>query len=128
MLLLDEIVEQSADHIICRKTFHAGEFFFQGHYPDYPLVPGVILCESGMQAGAVLLASHAPQDGRLPVATRLDEVKWKRLVRPDETIEIEVKLLERLLDAFFLSARIDSSGKLVARFSFACTMAARQAE
>jgi 3-hydroxyacyl-[acyl-carrier-protein] dehydratase len=60
MLLLDEIVQQSDKHILCRKTFTGDEFFFQGHYPDYPLVPGVILCETGMQAGAVLLGGHAP--------------------------------------------------------------------
>ncbi|MCA9203445.1 MAG: beta-hydroxyacyl-ACP dehydratase, partial [Planctomycetales bacterium] len=50
MLLIDEIVERDERHIVCRKTFHADEFFFQGHYPDYPLVPGVILCEASMQA------------------------------------------------------------------------------
>ena len=52
VLLVDEIVEQSDKSIVCRKTFHPDEYFFQGHYPGYPLVPGVILCESAMQAVA----------------------------------------------------------------------------
>ena len=56
MLLVDEVVRQSEDSITCRKTFSADEFFFQGHYPGHPLVPGVILCESAMQAGAILLS------------------------------------------------------------------------
>jgi len=57
MLLIDEIIDQNEKSIVCSKTFHANEFFFQGHYPDHPIVPGVILCEVGFQAGAVLLAA-----------------------------------------------------------------------
>ena len=62
MLLLDEVVEQTEDTIICRKTFREDEYFFQGHYPGAPLVPGVILCEVAMQAGAVLLSGEVPAD------------------------------------------------------------------
>lgn len=125
MLLLDEIVEQADNRIVCRKTFDAGEFFFQGHYPDFALVPGVILCEAGMQAGAVLLSKYAAGEDRVPVATRMDSVKWKKMVRPGDTIELEVVLNERLADAFFLQAKITARGSLVARFDFACTMAAK---
>jgi len=124
MLLVDEIVERSANQIRCRKTFRADEFFFQGHYPDYPLVPGVILCECAMQAGAILLAAHTTNEGRIPVATRLNDVRWKKMVRPGESIEMEVTLDERMADAFFLSAKVTCGGKVAARLSFACTMAA----
>ena len=58
MLLLDEIVSQDSESIVCRKRFSGDEFFFQGHYPDQPIVPGVILCECGAQAGAVLSLIH----------------------------------------------------------------------
>jgi 3-hydroxyacyl-[acyl-carrier-protein] dehydratase len=124
MLLVDEIVARSANHILCRKTFRADEFFFQGHYPDYPLVPGVILCECAMQAGAILLAEHSTTDGRVPVATRLNDVRWKKMVRPGQTIEMDVTLDERMADAFFLTAKVMCGGKVAARLSFACTMAA----
>jgi 3-hydroxyacyl-[acyl-carrier-protein] dehydratase len=124
MLLVDEIVEQGEDSIICRKTFRADEFFFQGHYPDYPLVPGVILCEASMQAGAILLSSLMAEGDGVPVATRLNDVKFKRMVRPGETIQLQVKLNERLADAFFLQAKVTCDGKLAARLDFACTMAA----
>ena len=123
MLLLDEIVQQSDRHILCRKTFAGDEFFFQGHYPEYPLVPGVILCEAGMQAGAVLLSAVTPRDGRVPVATRMNDVKWRKMVRPGDSIDIEVTLNEQLADVYFLSAKITCDGKLAARYSFACTMA-----
>ncbi|MBM3999535.1 MAG: beta-hydroxyacyl-ACP dehydratase [Planctomycetes bacterium] len=126
MLLLDEIVSRSADRIVCRKTFRPDEFFLRGHYPGYPLVPGVILCECAMQAGAVLLSELAPRGDRVPVATRMNDVRWKRMVRPGETIDIDVRLDERLADAFFLSARITRDGDQVARLAFACALAARE--
>ena len=123
-LLVDEVVEQTADHIVCRKTFLAQEYFFAGHYPGFPLVPGVLLCEAGMQAGAILLSRHAQgAQGRVPVATRMSDVKFKRMVRPGETIAIDVHLVERLADAFFLKAKITCDGDIAARFEFACTLA-----
>jgi len=79
-LLIDEVVEQSVDRIVCRKHFTGDEFWYQGHYPDYPITPGVLLCEAAMQAGAVLLAEITKQaqendvpDG-VPVATRMNNV------------------------------------------------------
>ncbi len=125
MLLVDEVVECNDDRIICQKTFREDEFFFQGHYPGYPLVPGVILCECAMQAGGVLLASRlGDQAEGAPVATRMDQVRFKRMVRPGETVEIEVKLREQVSQAFYLDARVRCGGKIAARLEFACTLAA----
>ena len=124
MLLIDEIVAQSEDRIVCRKTFRADEFFFQGHYPQKPIVPGVILCECAMQAGAVLLSRYLQGTDVVPVATRLDEVRFKRMVQPGDTIEIDVQLDEQLSGAFFLTARVLLAGKPAVRFRFGCTGAA----
>ncbi len=122
-LLIDEIVEQSASRIVCRKTWRADEYFYAGHYPNFPLTPGVLLCEAGMQAGAVLLSKFVPGDGNaVPVATRINDVRFKRMVRPGETILIEVDLVERLADAFFLKAKITCDGKVAVRYDFACTV------
>lgn len=123
-LLIDEIVEQSPERIVCQKTFSGREYFFAGHYPHFPLVPGVLLCEAAMQAGAVLLAGHlAAAQGRVPVATRMNDVRFKRMVRPGETIRLEVDLVEQLGDAYFLKAKVTVEGSVAVRFDFACTAA-----
>ena len=123
MLLVDEIVERDENRIVCRKKFAPDEFFFQGHYPGEPIVPGVILCESAMQAGAILLSQIAQESEGVPVATRLNEVKFRKMVKPGDTIETQVTLNERLGDAFFLQAKVICDGKVAVRFEFACTMA-----
>lgn len=121
MLLLDEVIEQDETHIVCRKTFHADEYFFQGHYPDYPLVPGVILCEATMQAGAVLLSQFSGEG--IPVATRLNDVRLRKMVRPGDTIEMHVELVERVANAFFMKAKVLRGKETVLRFEFACAAA-----
>jgi 3-hydroxyacyl-[acyl-carrier-protein] dehydratase len=123
MLLVDEITERAENRIVCRKTFRAREFFFQGHYPEHPIVPGVILCEAAMQSGAILLAQFIEDNQGVPVATRLNEVKFKRMVHPGETIDMEVTLNERLANAFYLTAKVTCQKKLAVRFDFACTVA-----
>lgn len=125
MLLIDEIVERGEGRIVCKKTFRADEFFFQGHYPEFPIVPGVILCEAAMQAGAVLLSGEIPQgEKKVPVAGRLRDVKFKRMVRPGESILIEAIMNEQTQGAFFLSAKVTVEGKLAVTLSFVVTLAA----
>src|SRR5688500_10941892 len=116
MLLVHEVLEGDEEHIVCRQTFRPDERLSQGHYPKYPLVPGVILCESAMQAGAVLLSKHVRSDG-VPVAGRLNEVKFKRMVRPGDTVLLDVSLDDRMGDAFFLSAKVLYEGKLAVTLS-----------
>lgn len=123
MLLVDEIVQQTPDAITCRKTFREDEFFIQGHYPDFPLVPGAILCECAMQAGAILLSEVMQQADGVPVATRLNNVKFTRMVRPGDTIEMDIKLTDQLSRAYFLTARVTVDGQLASRMDFACAAA-----
>ncbi|MGI5831860.1 MAG: 3-hydroxyacyl-ACP dehydratase FabZ family protein [Thermoguttaceae bacterium] len=130
-LFVDKILEWTEAEIVTAYRFKEDEFFFRGHYPDRPIVPGVILCESAMQAGAVYLAAltsaeltQAPENvGKkfLPVVGRLDEVKFKKSVGPGDVIECEVLLKEKMARVYFLTAKITSGGALVARFKFACT-------
>ena len=97
-LFLDRIDEVRADGATCTRTFRADEPFYSGHYPGNPITPGVLLCESVFQAGAVFLTKKlqseggAP-DGKTPVLCRIEEAKFKGMVKPGDTVSIEVKLV-----------------------------------
>ena len=133
MLLIDEIVSRTENGIVCRKTFHPDEYFVQGHFPGQPIVPGVIQCECCLQAGAILLSADAMSSdniespsnstGHVPVATRMDAVKFKRMIRPGDTVEIHVSLKDRVSNAYFLTGKMLIAGKLAARLDFACSIA-----
>lgn len=123
MLLLDEIVRRDESTIVCKKTFSAEDFFVQGHFPGQPVVPGVIQCECCLQAGAVLLQQFMENsEAGIPVATRMDGVKFKRMVRPGDTVEIHVTLKEHISNAYFLTGRMLLDGKLTMRLDFACSV------
>ncbi len=120
-LLVDEIVEQTEKRIVGTKTFSGKEWFFAGHFPGQPIVPGVLLCEAAMQCGAILMAHiFANAAGTLPVVTRMNDVRFKRMVAPGEKIVMEVELKERLANHFYLVARSTVEGKVALRLEFAC--------
>jgi 3-hydroxyacyl-[acyl-carrier-protein] dehydratase len=127
MRLLDEIVSQDEQRIVCRKTFSADDFFVQGHFPNFPIVPGIIQCECCLQAGAILLSQFTPQtEGIVPVATRMDNVKFKKMVRPGDTAEVDVTLNERVGNAYFLTGKLLVGGKVASRLDFACSVTQTQ--
>ena len=125
MLLVDEIVSMEEKAIVCKKSFRPDEYFFQGHYPDQPLVPGVILCECVVQSGAVLLADVMKQanSAGVPVLTRMSDVKFKNMVKPGDSIEMHVKLNDVVSTAYYLTGQAKVNGKTAARLSFTCTVA-----
>ena len=123
MLLVDEIVSQEDDAIVCRKSFREDEYFFQGHYPDQPIVPGVILCEATVQSGAILLSGKMKEHSGVPVLTRMADVKFKTMVKPGDSIEMSVKIDDIVSSAFYLTGVAKVNGKVAARLSFTCTVA-----
>ena len=123
MRLVDQIVSRDDSSIVCRKTFRDDEFFFQGHFPGRPIVPGVIQCECCLQAGAILLAGDGSEwSAALPVATRMDAVKFKRMVRPGDTVEIHVTLKDRVSNAYYMTGKLLVDGKPATRLDFCCSM------
>lgn len=87
MLLLDD-VENREGTAVGHYTVRGDEFFLKGHFPDNPIVPGVILCEILAQSACVLL-QEAMDKGKLPVYTGLDHVKFCSPVKPGDTVETQ---------------------------------------
>lgn len=137
-LFVDEILRWTETDIVTTYTFKPDEFFFAGHYPNAPIVPGVLLCESAMQAGAIFLSrlfaaedakrTDTPKRPLIPVVGRMNEIKFKRMVQPGETIRCEVKLGEKMGRAYFLSAQVTVGEFSAVRFEFACTRTASLSE
>lgn len=121
-LWLDEVVSIDETTIHARKQVTADLDVFRGHYPHFPVLPGVLQCEAALQAGAVLIAQLIETGAdQVPVATRMNNVKFRQLVRPGDTLDIEVTLTERLQNTFFLTGKCSVEGKVTTRLEFACT-------
>jgi 3-hydroxyacyl-[acyl-carrier-protein] dehydratase len=126
-LFIDEIVAERPDGLVARRTFRAEDFFYAGHYPGNPITPGVILCEAAFQAAAVFLvrkmaALGQAADGLTPVLSRIGEAKFKRMVRPGETVEIEVTEKETIQQFHFLRGVLRKDGKPVLTLEFALAL------
>ena len=93
-LFVDEIVEASEEKIVAKRVFTQNEYFFKGHFPDYPVVPGVILVETMAQSGGAGLRKIGVigADGLFFFAT-VDKVKFRRQVRPGDELRSEIENL-----------------------------------
>lgn len=119
MLLLDE-AEVVDGYAVGRYLVRGDEFFLQGHFPADPIVPGVILCEILAQSACVLLQDEMI-DGKCPVYTGLDRVKFRHPVRPGDLIMTRCTV-ERAKHPFYFAHGTVSVGETVcvsAAFSFA---------
>lgn len=125
-LFVDEIVQINDQRIMTRKSIDPGADFFRGHYPGNPVMPGVLLCECCFQAGALLIASKIGGYDRsrgIPVLARIADARFKRIVRPSETVDVEVTLDDELDGAYFMTARARVAGRLALRVTFVCMLA-----
>ncbi|MDB4439288.1 3-hydroxyacyl-ACP dehydratase FabZ [bacterium] len=123
-LWLDEVVEMDETHIHARKTITDDLDVFRGHYPNFPVLPGVLQCEAAFQAGAVLIAQTMETgEGEVPVVTRLNNVQFRKMVRPGDVLDIEVEQTEKLSNAYFLKGKVSVAGKVTVRLEFACSAA-----
>ena len=92
-LLVDKvIVEESGVKGTGFKNVTINEPFFQGHFPNYPVMPGVLIVEAMAQVGAVILLSCDKYKGKTPLFAGINKVRFKRKVIPGDTLKIEVEL------------------------------------
>ncbi|WP_456387270.1 3-hydroxyacyl-ACP dehydratase FabZ family protein [Desulfolithobacter sp.] len=125
-LWLDRVMELGEQDIVMEKDIPADLDLFRGHYPDHPLMPGVLLCEAVFQAGALLVGILLEKEGKkvdgVPVLTRIQSARFKREVRPGETISIRASLVEQVGRAWFLKGLVRVGGKVAVQVRFACAL------
>jgi len=92
-LLVDRVVElEPGTRAVGLKNVSIGEPFFAGHFPAYPVMPGVLIVEALAQVGAVAMLTTDAGDGKLALFAGIDNVRFKRQVRPGDTLRLEVQI------------------------------------
>lgn len=122
-LFVDEIVSESAEGLIARRTWRADEDFYRGHYPGAPITPGVLLCEAVFQTGALYLAREAARanSGKpngVPLLAKISDVRFRNPVYPGDTITIEVKKKDTMAGFYLMSGSVKSGDKRILNVDF----------
>ncbi|MBW8349962.1 3-hydroxyacyl-ACP dehydratase FabZ [Bacillus sp. IITD106] len=93
-LLVDKIVEiEEGQRVVGIKNVSANEEFFNGHFPDYPVMPGVLIVEALAQVGAVAMLKKEENRGKIGFLAGLDNCRFKRQVKPGDQLRLEVEIV-----------------------------------
>jgi 3-hydroxyacyl-[acyl-carrier-protein] dehydratase len=126
-LLIDRVVEmERKQRIVAIKNVTMNEPHFQGHFPDYPIMPGVLMVEAIAQTGGALLLTEIPdRDSKLMVFTGIENARFRRPVTPGDQLRIEVTVLNWRSRAVRMQGNITVDGKLVCDAIVMCQVVPR---
>lgn len=119
-LFIDEVMDRTEDSIVVKKRVPPESDYFRGHFPDNPIMPGVLICEACFQAGALLM-TYQDEDlkNKTAVVSRIQNAKFKAMVKPGDELEIKTQLIERLENAAYMkaTAKVDNKKALIIEFA-----------
>jgi 3-hydroxyacyl-[acyl-carrier-protein] dehydratase len=128
-LLIDRVIEiERHKRIVALKNVTANEPHFVGHFPDYPIMPGVLQIEAMAQAGGALLLtefSAQEREEKLMVFTGIQEARFRRPVLPGDQLRIEVTVLNWRTTMVKLKGEVTVEGKLVSDATFTAALVPR---
>ena len=129
-LLIDRVVEfERGKRLVALKNVTYNEPFFQGHFPDYPIMPGVLVIEAMAQAGAIIMMSEIPdREKKLAVFTGIERAKFRRPVTPGDQLRIEVDVLAFKSRLGRMEAKAFVEGKLACQATLTCQIVPRARE
>ena len=91
-LFVDEVLEVSDERIVAKRMIREDEYFFAGHFPGEPIMPGVLMVEAIAQAGGVMLLRN--RKNAIPLFMAIDKVRFRKIVKPGDTLVLEARLLQ----------------------------------
>ena len=123
MLLVDRIVEMTADRIVGIKNVTVNEPFFTGHFPDFPVMPGVLIVEAMAQvAGVLVLKSIPDRHSKLVLLASVEEAKFRRPVVPGDQLRIEMTVTRAKASVAKMRGVATVDGKVVAEAIVMCKL------
>ena len=112
-LLVDRVEEVTeGEGAVGYKNVSANEEYFNGHFPEYPVMPGVLIVEALAQVGAVALLSKEENRGKLALFAGIDKVRFKKQVRPGDELRLEVRITKSRGPIGFGEARATVNGEV----------------
>jgi 3-hydroxyacyl-[acyl-carrier-protein] dehydratase len=127
-LLIDRVIEfERAKRIVAIKNVTINEPFFNGHFPGYPIMPGVLVVEAMAQAGCILLLKEvADRENKLVVFTGIELAKFRRPVTPGDQLRLEVEVLSFRPRAGRMKGKAIVNGKVACEATLTCAVVPRQ--
>jgi 3-hydroxyacyl-[acyl-carrier-protein] dehydratase len=129
-LLIDRVVEfERGKRLVAIKNVTMNEPFFQGHFPGYPIMPGVLVVEAMAQAGAIIMMSEIPdREKKLAVFTGIEKAKFRRPVTPGDQLRIEVDVLQFKSRLGRMEAKALVDGKVACQATLTCQIVPKTRE
>ena len=126
-LLVDRIIEMDAEHIVGIKNVTANEPFFQGHFPDFPVMPGVLIVEAMAQtAGVLVLKNMEDRHNKLVLLVAIENARFRKPVVPGDTLRMEMKVIKRKASVAKMAGVATVDGVVVAEAEVMCKLADKE--
>lgn len=121
-LFVDRVVQITPTSIKTERRLRPDEEFFKGHYPNQPIMPGVLLCEAVFQSAGILMSQQIMKpdelDDRVPVLVRVESAKFKRMALPGDCLQLSATFDHRIQDFFFFDGCVHKDGQLLVSIRF----------
>ncbi|HLK62177.1 MAG TPA: 3-hydroxyacyl-ACP dehydratase FabZ [Bryobacteraceae bacterium] len=126
-LLVDRIIEMTAECVVGIKNVTNNEPFFQGHFPDFPVMPGVLIVEAMAQAAGVLVLKNLEdRHNKLVLLVAIENARFRRPVVPGDTLRLEMKVIKRKASVAKMAGVATVNGVVVAEAEVMCKLADKE--